>query len=87
MRKTEDKERTLTVEADKVKEESLVVAGGRCRKRILITVLQISGDLQYLHLFAFHGKFSSETWVLPIITLLLIVAYSAVAIDFYIRDD
>ena len=42
MRKTEDKEKATTVEADnKVK----VVAGGRCWKRVLLRALQSTGDL------------------------------------------
>ena len=42
MRKTEDKEKATTVEADnKVK----VVAGGRCWKRVLLRALQNTGDL------------------------------------------
>ena len=106
MRKTEDKERTLTVEADKVKEEkSLKVAEGKCWKRVWMKVLKKTGDhLQDVPFkkqfdFAFKGKicfpfhdrsyltiFSSETLILPIITLLLIVAYSVVAIYFYNMD-
>ena len=105
MRKTEDKEKASTVEADKVKkEESLKVAGGRCWKRFWLTVLKKTGDNFHLlfmkqvdYLFScqgqtissFHGLFgvSSETLVLPITTLLLIVAYSVVAIYFYNMDD
>ena len=92
MRKAEDKEEAATVEADnKVKEKSLAVAGGRCWKKVLLGVLQKTGDL--FKILAFHGRlnflavFSSETWVLPIITLLLIVAYIVVAIYFYYNMD
>ena len=47
MRKTEEKK--VTVEADKVKEEkSLKVAGGRCWKRVWMTVFMTTGD--HLHL-------------------------------------
>ena len=104
MRKTEDKEKASTVEADKVKkEESLKVAGGRCWKRVWLTVLKKTGDNFHLlfmkqvdnsfsrqgqTISSFHGLFgvSSETLVLPITTLLLIVAYSVVAIYFYNMD-
>ena len=45
MRKTEDKEKATTVEADnKVK----VVAGGRCWKRVWMAVFKKTGD--HLHL-------------------------------------
>ena len=45
MRKTEDKEKASTVETNKVKkEESLKVAGGRCWKRVWLTVLKKTGD-------------------------------------------
>ena len=103
MRKVEDKEKASTVEATKVKEERLKVAGGRCWKRVWMTVLKKTGDYFYLllkkrvdykfscqrNLPPFHGSFavfSSETLVLPITTLLLIVAYSVVAIYFYNMD-
>ena len=78
-----------TVEADKVKEESLTVAGGRCRKRVWLRALQKTGELIFVFSSSWIGRlnclavFSSETLVLPIVTLLLIVIYSAVAIDFY----
>ena len=77
-----------TVEADKVKEESLTVAGGRCWKRVWLMALQKAGEFDQ-YFFSSIGRlnclsvFSSETLVLPIVTLLLIVIYSAVAIDFY----
>ena len=46
MRKVEDKEKASTVEADnKVKEESLTVAGGRCWKKVLLGALQKTGEL------------------------------------------
>ena len=45
MRKTDDKEKESTIKVDRMKEKSLAVAEGRCRKRILITALQISGEL------------------------------------------
>ena len=104
MRKTEDKEKASTVEANKVKkEESLKVAGGRCWKRVWLTVLKKTGDIFHLlfmkqvdYLFSSQGQtissfhllfgVSSETLVLPITTLLLIVAYSVVAIYFYNMD-
>ena len=56
MRKTEEKK--VTVEADKVKEESLKVAGGRCWKRVWMKVLKKTGD--HLHfLFNFSAKYVS----------------------------
>ena len=46
IRKVEDKEKKSTVEADnKVKEESLAVAGGRCWKRVLLRALKKTGEL------------------------------------------
>ena len=83
MRKVEDKEKASTVEADnKVKEESLAVAGGRCWKWVSLRALKKTGELNIFH--GLKDKIaSSETWVLPIVTFLLIVVYSAVAIDFY----
>ena len=84
----EAEEKVATVEADKVKEESLTVAGGRCWKRVWLRALQKAGEF-YQYFFSSMGRlnflavFSSETWFLPIVTLLLIVIYSAVAIDFY----
>ena len=48
MRKVEDKEKASTVEAAKVKEERLKVAGGRCWKRVWMTVFKKTGD--HLHL-------------------------------------
>ena len=86
IRKAEEK--VATVEADKVKEESLTVAGGRCWKRVWLMALQKAGEFNQ-YFFSLMGRlnclavFSSETWFLPIVTLLLIVIYSAVAIDFY----
>ena len=81
-----------------MKEESLAVAGRRCRKRFWLAVLNKTGEYFYLLCrkltdcsFVFQRRVKplfavlfSETWVLPIITLLLIVAYSVVAIYFYI---
>ena len=83
MRKVEDKEKASTVEADnKVKEESLAVAGGRCWKWVSLRALKKTGELNYF--YGLKDKISSsETLVLPIVTLLLIVAYSTVAIIFY----
>ena len=53
MRKAEDKEKASNVEADKVKEVSLAVAGGRCRKRVWLKVLKKTGDY-------FHFIFKNE---------------------------
>ena len=41
-----------TVKADKVKEESMAVAGGRCWKGVSLRVLQVSGEL--FELFVDH---------------------------------
>ena len=48
MRKAEDKEKASIFEADKVKEVSLAVAGGRCRKRVWLKALKKTGE--YFHL-------------------------------------
>ena len=89
IRKVEDKEKKSTVETDnKVKGEILAVAGGRCWKRVWLMALQKTGKFNQ-YFFSSMGRlnclavFSSENWFLPIVTLLLIVIYSAVAIDFY----
>ena len=86
IRKAEEK--VATVEADKVKEESLTVAGGRCWKRVWLMALQKAGEFNQYFFTSIRrlnclAVFSSENWFLPIVTLLLIVIYSAVAIDFY----
>ena len=83
IRKAEDKEKKSTVKADnKVKEESLAVAGGRCWKWVSLRALEKTGELNFF--YGLKDKIaSSETWVLPIVTFLLIVVYSAVAIVFY----
>ena len=44
MRKAVDKEKATNVEADKAKEVSLAVAGGRCRKRVWLKALKKTGD-------------------------------------------
>ena len=49
MRKAEDKEKAATVEADKVKEESLAVAEGRCWKKVSLRALQNTGELIIFH--------------------------------------
>ena len=57
MRKAEDKEKTSAVEADKVEEESLVVAGGRCWKMVLMKALKKTGELNTC--FSWKIKFPS----------------------------
>ena len=54
IRKAEDKEKEATVEA---KELILTVAGGRCRKRVLLRALQASGEINVC--FSWKIKFSS----------------------------
>ena len=51
VRKTEEKK--VTVEADKVKEEGLKVAGGRCWKRVWMKVLKKTGDHIFIFFFIF----------------------------------
>ena len=80
-----------TVEADKVKEESLTVAGGRCWKRVWLMALQKAGEFNQYFCSSIGrlnclAVFSSETWVLPGTTLLVIVVYSGFAIYFYKTD-
>ena len=49
MRKVDDLENASTVEADnKVKEESLAVAGGRCWKWVSLRALEKTGELNFL---------------------------------------
>ena len=45
VRKTDDKEKESTIEAARVKEESLAVVGGRCWKRVSLRALKKTGDL------------------------------------------
>ena len=45
LRKTDDKEKESTIKADRVKAESLAVAGGRCWKRVSLRALKKTGDL------------------------------------------
>ena len=99
-RKVEDKERAVAVETGKAKEESLKAAGARCWSRILLRCLQKTGE-PYIFAFSWEVilvaglgiwckpkcNFSpSETWILPIVTLLVIVAYAVLAIVFYNTD-
>ena len=50
--KTKDTEKVSTVEANKVKEESMAIAGGRCWKGVSLRALQVSGEL--FELFVDH---------------------------------
>ena len=87
IRKAEDGKEVATVEADKLEE---AVAGGRCLKMVWLRALQKTGEFD-IFFSSWIGRlnciteFSSETWFLPIVTLLLIVIYSAVAIKFYMN--
>ena len=54
IRKAEEK--VATVEADKVKEESLTVAGGRCRKRVWLRALQKTGEFNICFFFFMDWK-------------------------------
>ena len=45
MGKGEDKERTATVDASKVKEEKLEVAGGKCWKKKWLRALCFAGEI------------------------------------------
>ena len=90
MRKAEDKEKAATVKVDnKVMEESLAVAGGRCRKRVLLRALQVSGEINvcFSWKIKFLEVFSPEALVLPVITLVCISAYTVAAIYYYNMDD
>ena len=81
-----DKERIATVEKSKVKEERPVAAGGRCWKKIWLWAFKKTGEL-FICFPQKDNYVSSETWVLPISTLLAMVVYAIVAIFFYNRDD
>ena len=45
LEKAEDKENTATVDASKVKEENLEVAGGRCLRGFWLNVLCVTGEI------------------------------------------
>ena len=78
MRKVENKGReALLVESSKVEK----VAGQRCWKRVLLRVLQNTGEP-----FFFFLIFPSEMWILPTVTFLVLVAYAGLAIVFYNKD-
>ena len=79
LRKVENKGReALLVESSKVEK----VAGQRCWKRVLLGVLQNTGEEP----FFFFLIFPSEMWILPTVTLLVLVAYAGLAIVFYNKD-
>ena len=96
MTKCQDEERTVTVESNKVKEESLKVAPGKkCWRKIFLQTIKITGELLFLFLLkqllivfklSKCDFFSSETLVFPIAVLFAIVAYAGVAIFFYNND-
>ena len=44
MEKAKDKKNTVTVEASKVKEENLEVAGGKCWRRKWLSALCVTGE-------------------------------------------
>ena len=78
LRKVEDKGReALLVESSKVEK----VAGQRCWKRVLLRVLQNTGEPFFSFLI-----FSAEMWILPTVTFLVLVAYAGLAIVFYNKD-
>ena len=88
---------TPTVEA--VKEERPSINALSCKRNILKSALKATGELD---IFASNVKtvkandyndvdssafvFPSETWILPIITLGVMVVYAALAIFFYNSD-
>ena len=98
MKKAEDKKSTATVEASKVKEENLEVAGEKCWRGKWQSALKFTGEIfnrfpmkvifatvkasQFVVL-KLNWKYFSETWILPFINLFAMVVYTAFAIAFY----
>ena len=81
------------VETGKAKIESLKVARATCWKGVSLKVLKITGE----PFFCFSWKVIlfrnmlqtqniSETWIFPIVTLLVMMIYAVLAIGFYNRD-
>ena len=96
---TEVKENRATVDASKVKEENLEVAGGKCWRGFWLSALNITGEIfnQFPVKVIFvtvkdklriscYRKYFSETWILPFAVLFAMVAYAVLAIVFYNND-
>ena len=81
------KEGIATVDASKVKEENLGVAGGICWRGFWLSLLNVTGDIYSIALQWIIGKYFSETWILPFAVLLAMAAYAVLAIAFYNSDD
>ena len=99
MKKAEGKENRATVDASKVKEENLEVAGGKCWRGFWLSALNVTGEIvnQFPMNIIFvtakvklriscNKKYFSETWILPSAVLLAMVAYTVLAIAFYNKD-
>ena len=98
----EDKESIATVDASKVKEENLEVAGGKCLRRKWRSGLNVTGEIfnpspmKVIFITLYQSreyivlkpklKYFSETWILPSVVLLAMVAYTVLAIAFYNND-
>ena len=78
-------ERATAIETGKPEE---AVARARCWKGSLLWGLQRTGEIiKSEKSFRLKCNFSpSETWILPIVTLLVMVAYAILAIVFYNTD-
>ena len=97
MEKAEAKEGIATVDASKVKEENLEVAGGKCLRGKWQSALNITGEifnraLMKVVLVTIKAvnmtklKYFSEIWILPSAVLLAMVAYTLLAVVFYNND-
>ena len=98
LKKAEDKENRASVEASKVKEEKLEVAGGKCWRGKWQSGLKFTGEIfnrfpmkvifatvkasQYVVL-KLKLKYFSETWILPCTVLFAMVVYTVFAVAYY----
>ena len=94
MKKAEDKEITAIIEANKVKEENLEVAGAKCWRGKRQSALKFTGEIPMRVIFAtvkatkyvvlmLKWKYFSETWILPCTVLFAMVVYTVFAVAFY----
>ena len=94
MKKAEDKEITAIIEANKVKEENLEVAGAKCWRGKRQSALIFTGEIPMRVIFAtvkatkyvvlmLKWKYFSETWILPFAVLFAMVVYTVFAVAYY----
>ena len=60
MEKGKDKESTATVDANKVKEEKLEVAGGKCWRRKWLRVLSFAGEISLMKICSIFAAVNAK---------------------------